>query len=187
MPSLPGLPSWSRQTTASSSTNTPLVADEEEDLDVPPQFPLPDSAQRSQVPSKAAADASPAFNLLPPSPTKSDHADPASDLNIAVIADVIPIGDMAPPPSTTKKPDFGIQTGGGLGAKEATTPVKLAPKSKKKGKVALAPGCSALDWARLCQSGKDLKGGAGMFPVRVTLAELQKVSQRLSIGFRNCN
>lgn len=89
---------------------------------------------------------------------------------------------MAPPPSTTKKPDFGIQNGGGLGAKEETKPVKLAPKSKKKGKVALAPGCSALDWARLCQSGKDLKGTSSMFPIRVTMDELKKVSLAISVA-----
>jgi hypothetical protein len=174
------MPSWSRQTPASTSTAASDVESdnkivvEEEDMDIPPQFPLPDSAQRSQAPSIPKSEPSPAFNLLPPSPTRSDNGEPASDLNIAIIADAIPIGNMAPPPSTTTKPDFGIQTGGGLGAKEVTAKPKLEAKSKKKGKVALAPGCSALDWARLCQSGKNLKG-TNVFPVRVTLAELAKV------------
>lgn len=93
---------------------------------------------------------------------------------------------MAPPPSTTKKPDFGLQNGGGLGKKEEVVKEKAQASSvkakEKKGKVALGPGCSALDWARLTQSGKDLRG-TSTFPVRVTLDELKKVSLSFTVHF----
>jgi hypothetical protein len=91
---------------------------------------------------------------------------------------------MALPPSTTKRPDFGIKPGGhDVNDGGADMPKRLAPpppKAKaKKGKVALGPGYSALDWARLTQSGKDLRGtGGGMFPLRITLDELKKASLR---------
>ena len=50
------------------------------------------------------------------------------------------------------------------------------PKTKGKGrKVALDPGHSALDWARLTGSGRNLRG-TEVFPLRVTLKELKKVS-----------
>jgi cytochrome b involved in lipid metabolism len=69
---------------------------------------------------------------------------------------------MAPPPSTTAKPAFGMQNG---------APVS---KAKRREKVALGPGYSPLDWARLTQSGRNLRGVEG--PKRVTLDELAKVS-----------
>jgi hypothetical protein len=104
---------------------------------------------------------------------------------------------MAPPPSTTKKPDFGIQPGGmdterhhlGNGAASTTTtglgvPAKTAVKGKgKKGKVALAPGHSALDWARLTQSGQNIRG-TDRFPLRVTMEELKRVSQASDFAHR---
>jgi cytochrome b involved in lipid metabolism len=69
---------------------------------------------------------------------------------------------MAPPPSTTAKPAFGMQNG---------APIS---KAKRREKVALGPGYSPLDWARLTQSGRNLRGVEG--PKRVTLDELAKVS-----------
>jgi hypothetical protein len=87
---------------------------------------------------------------------------------------------MAPPPSTTKKPDFGIQKGGDTSTAGPRGGLGATSKPKgKKGKVALAPGCSALDWARLCSSGKDLKG-TGFGILRVTMDELKKVSHNWS-------
>ena len=129
------------------------------DIDAPPMFPLPNSHQRSQAP---APQPTPSFSVAPPSPPRIPD-EPASELNIAILPDATPLGDMAPPPSTTTKPNFGIQPGGD----------NTAPK-KKKGKVALGQGYSALDWARLTSSGKDLKG-TGMGFMRVTMAELAKV------------
>jgi len=154
--SLPSIPGWSR-----SETSAAKEEEEEEDLDVPPPFPLLNSHQRSQAPAPPA----PSFSLAPPSPPRIQEEQP-SELNIAILPDATPIGNMPPPPSTTIKPNFGLQAGGD-GSKEV--------KKKKGGKVALAPGCSALDWARLTQSGKDLKGIGGMGFLRVTPTELAKV------------
>jgi hypothetical protein len=89
----------------------------------------------------------------------------------------IPLGDMALPHSTTKKPEFGIKPGGN-DEETMKKPAIPAPKAKAKGKggkVALGPGYSALDWARLTQSGQDLRG-TKQFPMRVTVDELKKVS-----------
>jgi hypothetical protein len=81
---------------------------------------------------------------------------------------------MAPPPSTTARPVFGMQSGG--------APVS---KAKRREKVALGPGYSPLDWARLTQSGRNLRGVEG--PKRVTVEELQKVGPLYLLPFtRKC-
>jgi len=160
--SLPTISGWSR-----SEAKSAKEEEEEEDLDVPPPFPLLDSHQRSQAPA-------PSFAVAPPSPPRIAE-EPPSELNIAILPDATPIGNMAPPPSTTAKPNFGLQAGGD-GNNESKE-----VKKKSRGKVALAPGCSALDWARLTQSGKHLKGIGGMGFLRVTMAELAKVCLELSI------
>ncbi len=54
----------------------------------------------------------------------------------------------------------------------------------RRGKVALQPGHSALDWARIASSGKDLRG-TDVFPLRVTLAELKTVSV-VSVSLIEC-
>ncbi|WVQ73422.1 hypothetical protein IAR50_002994 [Cryptococcus sp. DSM 104548] len=192
---VPSLPSWSR---AASQAEQKPANDTEDDIDAPPPFPMLNSHQRSQAPSVLAPPESRSeppppvpvpsiapiptlsFAVAPPSPTKSSHdddAEPLSDLNIAIIPDNIPIGNMAPPPSTVKKPNFGIQKGGqdrGGGGGGLTVEEKPKPKAKekKKGKVALAPGHSPLDWARLTSSGQNLRG-VNTFQ-RVTLAELKE-------------
>jgi hypothetical protein len=99
---------------------------------------------------------------------------------------------MAPPPSTTLRPAFGIKPGGGMEPPPvpALGVSTLGPKATvgkvgvkgKKGKVALAPGCSALDWARLAKSGANLRGTRG--PMRVTMDELKKVREREWAGAR---
>ncbi|WWC88420.1 uncharacterized protein L201_003331 [Kwoniella dendrophila CBS 6074] len=181
---VPSLPTWARATPASSSSivtsSVPQISnengdqDQEEDIDAPPPFPLLESHQRSSAP------AAPSFSLAPPSPPKSKSVDeddePPSDLNIAIVD--APLGNMQPPPSTTKKPNFGIQKGGEdtslsinvNGNKLEET--KKEPAKKKRAKVALTPGHSALDWARLTSSGEDLRGVQGF--QRVTLAELKE-------------
>ncbi|TYJ58350.1 hypothetical protein B9479_000896 [Cryptococcus floricola] len=181
---VPSLPSWSRGAAPAQVEKTTANNDiEEDDIDAPPPFPMLNSHQRSQAPAPEAPKPpipptiapipTLSFAIAPPSPTKSTHDDdePPSDLNIAIIPDNIPIGNMAPPPSTVKKPSFGIQNGGhdGGGLKVAEKP---KPKEKKKGKVALAPGHSPLDWARLTSSGQNLRG-VNTFQ-RVTLAELKE-------------
>jgi hypothetical protein len=130
---------------------------EPEDIDAAPQFPLPDSAQRSR-PAPPSFD----IDIRPPSPDQEDEDEPPSDLNIAILPGTVPLGNMAPPPSTTAKPAFGMQNG---------APIS---KAKRREKVALGPGYSPLDWARLTQSGRNLRGVEG--PKRVTLEELAKVS-----------
>ena len=129
---------------------------EPEDIDAAPQFPLPDSAQRSR-PAPPSFD----IDIRPPSPDQEDEDEPPSDLNIAILPGTVPLGNMAPPPSTTAKPAFGMQNG---------APIS---KAKRREKVALGPGYSPLDWARLTQSGRNLRGVEG--PKRVTLDELAKV------------
>ena len=139
---------------------------EAEDIDAAPQFPLPDSAQRSRP-------APPSFDIdvRPPSPDQEDEDEPPSDLNIAILPGTVPLGNMAPPPSTTAKPAFGMQNG---------APVS---KAKRREKVAIGPGYSPLDWARLTQSGRNLRGVEG--PKRVTLEELAKVSHCSgTLGFK---
>lgn len=151
-------------------------------------FPLPDSAQRSQAP-KPIPSRAPAFAVQPPSPTRSINGDAPSDLNIAITHGTIPLGDMALPHSTTKKPDFGIKPGG-HDDDDGDMPKRLAPApkpaKKKKGKVALGPGYSALDWARLTQSGQSLRG-TKEFPLRVTMAELAKVSWACHVRWTHVN
>lgn len=191
MPSLPSLPSWGNK----SKPADDVEEEEDEDLDKPPQFPLPDSAQRS-APAPKTPDSgtptppAPALELAPPSPERQRSASPPSDLNIAILPDPIPLGDMAPPPSTTTRPAFGMKAGGGLGPPAsavtqngglgvpAAKPAQTAEKKKKgRGKVALGPGCSALDWARLTQSGENLRGVEGGL-IRVTKEELAKHKSR---------
>ncbi|KAL1413077.1 hypothetical protein Q8F55_000826 [Vanrija albida] len=175
LPSLPSIPGWSRPEPPAPSeddSDKKVNGEEEddEDLDVPPQFPLPNSAQRSQAPA-------PAFALAPPSPPKQRSASPPSDLNIAIINDPIPLGNMPLPHSTTTRPDFGIKAGGGLDVGGALKPPP-PKKVKGRGKVALAPGHSALDWARLQRSGADLRGIEGTGYLRVTMEELKKHKSR---------
>ena len=162
VPSLPSIPGWSRAAPSSKDETVTDAEQDDVDIDAPPMFPLPDSHQRSQAPAPLPT-STPSFSIAPPSPPRIPD-EPASDLNIAILPDATPLGDMAPPPSTTTKPNFGLQSGGD----------NPAPK-KKRGKVALGQGYSALDWARLTSSGKDLKG-TGMGFMRVTMAELAKVS-----------
>lgn len=61
----------------------------------------------------------------------------------------------------------------GEGAVEFAENTKVKTTKKKSGKVPLAPGHSPLDWARLCNSGANLKGVPGF--LRVTVSELAKV------------
>lgn len=168
MPLLPTRNTTSKAAETNGKASTSASSVKEEDIDAPPQFPLPDSAQRSKAPAPKAEASVPSFNLAPPSPEKeADDSEPPSDLNIAITPGTIPLGNMAPPPSTTSRPAFGMQKGG------LTPPEGVADVNKKRLKVALGPGYSPLDWARLTQSGRNLRGVEG--PMRVTVAELQKV------------
>lgn len=105
----------------------------ERDHDSPPAFPALNSAQRlqtSKIP-RVLTDS----ELMPPPPVPSlsvrQPGVPLSNSRSSALT-------LAVPPSTTK------------------APVK---SSKKREKVALAPGHSPLDWAALKTSGQDLRVG----------------------------
>lgn len=68
-------------------------------------------------------------------------------------------GSLAPPPVTSSS--------------SGLSPARGPPKPRKK--VALKPGYSAIDWANLRNSGKNLRGvGAGIGIVRIDKEELQR-------------
>ncbi|KAF8631370.1 hypothetical protein AX15_002426 [Amanita polypyramis BW_CC] len=106
------------------------------DDDKPPAFPSLSSAQRAKGSTVA-----PSLDLgvpqvltdaeLMPPPPLPDLANRTSGVGLQP-----PGSTLAVPPSTTKPPTA----------------------SKKRGKVALAPGHSPLDWAMLKMSGSDLRG-----------------------------
>lgn len=111
-------------------SDTETEQDRGEDDDSPPAFPSLNSAQRVQQPA-ARPNSLPKVltdtQLMPP------PAIPASRLPGAARAAP---GSLAVPPTTTKRP---------------------TPPSKKREKVALAPGHSPMDWANLKASGADLR------------------------------
>lgn len=113
------------------------------DDDSPPAFPSLSSAQRVQqapitITPRVLTDSS----LMPPPPlpalatrrpgVPSNPTSTSSSLFVPPSAS----GSLAVPPSTTKRP---------------------AKPSKKRDKVALSPGHSPLDWAKLKSSGEDLR------------------------------
>lgn len=133
-----------------------------QDDDMPPAFPSLNSAQRQS--SKLKNDTS-----SPPSSSKAaallkSVALQVSSSNTLMAPPLAPrSGGLAAPLSTTSlTAPAGV--GGASGAKSSSG------KSRKK--VALAPGCSPLDWARLKKS-TDLRGGITSL-LRVTPSELRK-------------
>ncbi|TFK23630.1 cytoplasmic protein [Coprinopsis marcescibilis] len=124
---------------------------DQEDDDVAPAFPSLNSAQRLQSGPPATSTKGPtparAFlsdsALMPPPPVPSLAVrTPGVQRKVGTASLFVPptnpgANSLAVPPSTTKAP----------------------PKpSKKREKVALAPGHSAMDWANLKASGADLRG-----------------------------
>ncbi|KAJ9114506.1 hypothetical protein QFC20_001379 [Naganishia adeliensis] len=159
---IPKFPFWSTKTTAEATSDgdnktsgaVPAHPASQDDLDAPPSFPLMDSAQRSKAPPLSIATApipEMDFDVIPPSPSSSDSSRTLSpprrdmDLNLA--------SSLQTPPTTTKKPN---------------------PAVKKRQKVALAPGCSPLDWARVKSSGDPMLRAGYMMPIRVTVEGLKK-------------
>lgn len=142
-----------------------LTADGEDDVDAPPAFPSLNSAQR-QAPSKQTARsvskvegllqslAPPESSSLMPPPPSGGLASPRAG------------GLFVPPSTSALTAPAGV--GGASGINTGT--------EKKRKKVALAPGCSPLDWARLKNS-TDLRGGVTTL-LRVTPAELKKHNTR---------
>lgn len=126
-------PSLNKPASEDSSPSTEEVDDgsdtEKETDDNPPAFPSLNSAQRIQVQAPEIHKILTDTQLMPPPP--APHL-------ISRTIGVSPSGrgGLAVPPTTTKIP---------------TKP------SKKREKVALAPGHSPLDWAALKSSGQDLR------------------------------
>ncbi|KAH9177377.1 cytochrome b5 [Lactarius sanguifluus] len=116
-------------------TNPTLTIEEPDaDDDLPPAFPAIESAQRiSSAPAPSSTHLIPQSTLMPPPPLPAPRipGPPAPSSG----------SSLMPPPTTTRPPT-------------------QATKSKKREKVALAPGHSPLDWAALKTSGADLRGGA---------------------------
>lgn len=133
--------------------------------DEPPAFPSLNSAQRQSSSSKSTATppstsskAAAFLQSVAPRPTPSNTlmAPPSS------LAPPRSGGLAAPPSTSALTAPAGV--GGASGAK--------ASGGKSRKKVALAPGCSPLDWARLKNS-TDLRGGVSSL-LRVTPTELKK-------------
>ncbi|TFK49684.1 cytochrome b5 [Heliocybe sulcata] len=126
------------------------VKDEHSDDDRPPAFPSPASAQRasSSIPTILTD-----CELMPPPPQPSLAARKPGISGSGTKSSSS--GLLALPPSTTKPP--------------------LKP-SRKRDKVALAPGYGPLDWAKLKSSGQNLRGVDAL--VRVPPSELKKHNKR---------
>jgi hypothetical protein len=116
-----------------------LPSEDSEDLedDSPPPFPLLNSAQRSSAPSTCSTpslsvQAPPSFTITPPSALRliDDEDDGGSS-------------------------SLGAGLGGREGGKKSlATPTTTTKVFKARGKVALSPGHSPLDWARVKSSGR---------------------------------
>ncbi|SNX87016.1 uncharacterized protein MEPE_05726 [Melanopsichium pennsylvanicum] len=145
-----------------SATHGPSIA-VDDDNDAPPSFPALNSAQRQSSSSNQAS--------VPTSGTSKttsflQSVAPRSSASNTLMAPPMALvpprgGGLAAPPSTSAL-TAPVGVGGASGVKGG--------KSRKK--VALAPGCSPLDWARLKNS-TDLRGGVTSL-LRVSPSELKK-------------
>lgn len=132
-----------------------------QDDDAPPAFPSLNSAQRqSSSTSKAAGPSKVSTFLQSVAPLST-----SSNTLMAPPSGLAPprSGGLAAPPSTSAL-TAPVGVGGASGVQGAG--------GKRRKKVALAPGCSPLDWARLKNS-TDLRGGVTSL-MRVTPSELKK-------------
>ncbi|KAF9446828.1 cytochrome b5 [Macrolepiota fuliginosa MF-IS2] len=122
------------------------------DDDSPPAFPSLNSAQRVRQKQPAATSSQlPRVltdeQLMPPPPVPISRL---PGVNRAAAP-----GSLAVPPTTIKRP---------------------TPASKKREKVALAPGHSPMDWANLKSSGQDLRGVPTL--MRITPSMLKQHNKR---------
>ncbi|KDQ53167.1 hypothetical protein JAAARDRAFT_39535 [Jaapia argillacea MUCL 33604] len=130
------------------------VKDDHSDDDSPPAFPALNSAQRMASVPRVLTDR----ELMPPPPNPS-------------------LASRRPgAPSTTRTiptPSLGGSSTLALPLSTIKAPAKPA---KKREKVALAPGCGPLDWAKLKSSGQDLRGVTSL--MRIPLSELKKHNKK---------
>ncbi|SPO30638.1 uncharacterized protein UTRI_05255 [Ustilago trichophora] len=136
-----------------------------EDDDVPPAFPSLNSAQRQ---SSSANNST----FSAPGPTSK-----AASFLQAVAPRASSSNTLMAPPTTGLAPPRSSGLTAPPSTSALTAPVGVGGASGVKGgksrkKVALAPGCSPLDWARLKNS-TDLRGGITSLQ-RVTPSELKK-------------
>ncbi|KAF5340878.1 hypothetical protein D9758_012154 [Tetrapyrgos nigripes] len=176
---LPSLSSSSSPNESTSSETSPTVTiqqdveddegsdTEKEDNDIPPAFPAISSAQRLSSSSKSSSSATSSSNgipkilsdsqLMPPPPLPASRVPGVGSSSLSVPSSST--SSLAVPPTTTKPP---TQLG--------------VPKTKKREKVALAPGHSPLDWAALKSSGQDLRGVDSL--MRITPSVLKQHNKR---------
>ncbi|PWY98060.1 cytochrome b5 [Testicularia cyperi] len=133
--------------------------------DEPPAFPALNSAQRQGASSREASNKSSKAATILRSVAPPQIAAPGLMPPPSGLAPPRAAGLLAPPSTSALTAPVGV--GGASGMQGAET---------KRKKVALAPGCSPLDWARLKNS-TDLRGGITSLQ-RVTLAELKKHNTR---------
>lgn len=137
-----------------------------EDDDIPPAFPSLNSAQRQSSSSTSKATPTPAPSKAAAF-LQSVAPRPAATSNTLMAPPQPPAparsGGLAAPPSTSA-----LTAPAGVGGASGA----LSQSGKSRKKVALAPGCSPLDWARLKNS-TDLRGGVTSL-LRVTPSELKK-------------
>lgn len=148
-------------------THDKALAPDVEDDDAPPAFPSLHSAQRQAPSAKVEKPASKTTELL-------QSIAPPQNASSGLMAPP-PTGGLAPPrngglfaPPSTSALTAPAGVGGASGINAGT--------DKKRKKVALAPGCSPLDWARL-KNTTDLRGGVTTL-LKVTPAELKKHNTR---------
>lgn len=146
-----------------STTHTPEVAIDI-DNDDPPAFPGLNSAQRqssSKQPAERAPSGSRAASFLQ---SVAPRVATSNTLTAPPAASATSRGGgLTAPPSTSA-----LTAPAGVGGAPGVNTVG----GKNRKKVALAPGCSPLDWARLKKS-TDLRGGVTSL-LRVTPSELKK-------------
>ncbi|KAG8936082.1 hypothetical protein FRC02_004707 [Tulasnella sp. 418] len=109
------------------------------DDDEPPAFPALDSIQRSSGNSNAVVPSVTLDSLAMPPPPVPVNRRSNGLSSLSSVVQASSISSLTPPPVTTKRMP------------------NTNTKAKARAKVALAPGHSPLDWARLKSSGEDLR------------------------------
>lgn len=132
--------------------NANVRVEEDDDDDIAPAFPSLNSAQRL---GSSTANAS--STIVPRILNDSDLMPPPPIPRLAVRVPGVQTPSSASSSLQLPARSTGTRAGSGsLAVPPSTT--KPPPKpTKKRGKVALAPGHSALDWANLKSSGADLR------------------------------
>ncbi|KAF5097610.1 hypothetical protein DV451_003747 [Geotrichum candidum] len=130
-------------------------------------FPARDSIQRA-----SSTQSKPFVNNKPPPPVFTRR----SELSSRPASGASASSSLLPPPSTLNPPKSLMQyTSPAASARAPSSESHLTPSAKPtaRKKVALKPGYSAMDWAALRNSGKNLRGVDYPGIIRVTEEELK--------------